>query len=46
MTEMSLVALSVHVDVAFVSVHHLARIAFVVVLASTLSRWLSIGTKD
>ena len=46
MTEMSLVALSVHVDVAFVSVHHIARIAFVVMLASTLSRWLSIGTKD
>lgn len=40
MTEMSLVALSVNVDVAFVSVHHLARIAFIVVLASVLSRWL------
>ena len=40
MTEMSLVALSMHVDVAFVSVHHLARIAFIVATASILANFL------
>lgn len=41
MTEMSLVALSVNADVAFVSVHHIARIALVLILASLASRWLA-----
>src|SRR5690606_37292512 len=40
MTEMSLVALSVDANVAFVSVHHIARIALLLILASLASQWL------
>lgn len=36
--EMSLTALALHVDVAFVSTHHIVRIAMVVLLAPTLFR--------
>jgi hypothetical protein len=36
--EMSLTALALHVDVAFVSTHHIVRIVMVVLLAPTLFR--------
>ncbi len=40
LAEMSLVALALHADAAFVSTHHVARIAMVVAMAPTLHRLL------
>ncbi len=40
-SEMSLVALALNVDAAFVATHHLARIALIVVTAPLVFRWLA-----
>ncbi|YCI04748.1 AbrB family transcriptional regulator [Ensifer sp. D2-11] len=43
LTETSLMALSLHVDVAFVATHHVLRVFFVAVSATFLARWLKRG---
>lgn len=40
LTEMGLIALAIHADVAFVALHHVARILVVIVLAPLLARVL------
>jgi membrane AbrB-like protein len=40
LTEMGLIALAIHADVAFVALHHVARILFVLVLAPLAARFL------
>jgi membrane AbrB-like protein len=40
LTEMSLVALSMNAEVAYISVHHLARIALVIAFAPIVMKWL------
>jgi uncharacterized membrane protein AbrB (regulator of aidB expression) len=40
LTEMGLIALAIHADVAFVALHHVARILFVLVLAPIAARFL------
>jgi hypothetical protein len=40
LTEMGLIALAIHADVAFVALHHVVRILFVIVLAPVAFRFL------
>lgn len=40
LTEMSLVALALKLEVAFVVAHHVVRVLLVIVLAGTMMRWL------
>ena len=40
LTEMGLIALAIHADVAFVALHHVVRILLVIVLAPVLFRWV------
>jgi len=40
LAEMSLIALALHVDAAFVAGHHALRLCFVIMVASPLFRWL------
>ncbi|NBQ50975.1 MAG: AbrB family transcriptional regulator, partial [Marivivens sp.] len=40
LTEMSLVALSMNAEVAYISIHHLARIALVIAFAPIVMKWL------
>jgi membrane AbrB-like protein len=40
LAEMSLVALAMHADVAYVASHHIMRITFVILVAPPLFRWL------
>ncbi|MFM7446089.1 MAG: AbrB family transcriptional regulator, partial [Tabrizicola sp.] len=40
LTEMGLIALAIHADVAFVALHHVARILVVLVLAPLAARFL------
>ena len=37
--EINILAFSLHVDVAFVAIHHLARLALVMVTAQAVVRW-------
>ena len=46
LAEMSLVALALHADAAFVSTHHVARIAMVVTMAPWLHRLLPKVRRD
>ncbi len=39
LTEMSLVALAIEAEVAFVALHHVARIVMIIAAASLLARW-------
>lgn len=41
LTEMSLVALAMRADVAYISVHHLARIVILIAIAPTLLAWIA-----
>jgi uncharacterized protein len=43
LTEMGLIALAIHADVAFVALHHVARILLVLVLAPLVVRFLPSG---
>ena len=43
LTEMGLIALAIHADVAFVALHHVARILMVLVLAPIAARFLPEG---
>jgi membrane AbrB-like protein len=40
LTEMGLIALAIHADVAFVALHHVVRILIVIVFAPVLFRWV------
>lgn len=44
LTEMGLMALAIHADVAFVALHHIARILIVIVGAPLVLRWFGRGT--
>lgn len=45
LTEMSLIALAMHADVAFVALHHVARITTVIALAPLLARIMGVQGK-
>ena len=44
LTEMGLMALAIHADVAFVALHHIVRILIVIVGAPLVLRWFGRGT--
>jgi len=45
LVEMALISLSLNIDVAFVSTHHLARVMLIIILAPILFRFLDRGLK-
>jgi uncharacterized membrane protein AbrB (regulator of aidB expression) len=46
LTEMGLIALAIHADVAFVALHHVVRILFVIVLAPLAFRLIMARRSD
>jgi uncharacterized protein len=46
LAEMSIVALALHYEVAFVAAHHVARISVVVLCAPLAERWLRLPDMD